>query len=219
MPDLSFQVESAEAASSAIAPQIDFKLRVIHSDADRDPNLSIGTVVLRCMVRIEPSRRRYAAESQDRLVDLFGTSDLWSKTVRSMLWTNTSVVVPPFTGSTLIDLPVPCTFDFNVAVTKYFHALDDGEVPLSLLFSGTIFYTSAEGKLQIAQVPWDKEASFRLPVAVWKEMMHHHYSDSAWLSLRRDVFDRLLRYKSRQAMPSWEQAIESLLSAEESVTP
>jgi hypothetical protein len=110
---------------------------------------------------------------------------------------------------------VPCTFDFNVAATKYFAGLTDGEVPLNLLFSGTVFYAGGEGALQVAQISWDKEARYRLPVQVWKEMMDIYYPNSAWLSLRKDVFDRLYRYKVRRGIPTWEQALESLLPDEE----
>lgn len=219
MPELTFQVEGAEAVRSAVTPQINFQVRVGHSNADREPGLEIRTVALRCMVRIEPARRRYAPESQERLSDLFGVPELWGQTVRSMLWENASVMVPPFTGSTVVDVPVPCSFDFNVAITKYFYALDDGEVPVSLLFSGTIFYTLPDGRLQIGQVPWDKEANFRLSVAVWKQMMDLYYPDTAWLCLRRDVFDRLLQFKTRQGLPTWEQAFAALLPAEEPVAP
>ena len=105
-----------------------------------------------------------------------------------------------------MDLPVPCTFDFNVAATKYFNALEEGEVPLSLLFSGTVFQDVTDSGLQVAQIPWDREATFRLPVQVWKEMMDHYYPNSAWLCLRKDVFDRLQQYKSKQGLPTWEQA-------------
>jgi hypothetical protein len=35
--------------------------------------------------------------------------------------------------------------------------------------------------------------------------------NTAWLNLRKDVFDRLLAYKSPRALPTWEQAVESLL--------
>ena len=57
------------------------------------------------------------------------------------------MVIPAFTGSTIADLQIPCTFDFNVAATKYFHGVSDGEIPLSLLFSGTLFYAGPEGAL------------------------------------------------------------------------
>jgi len=128
-----------------------------------------------------------------------------------MLWTHASTVVTPFQGSALVELPVTCTFDFNVAATKYFAGLEDGEVPLIMLFSGTVFYEADEGALQVSQISWDKEAKYQLPVSVWQEMMNFYYPNSAWLSLRRDVFDRLNQYKMRRGIPTWEGALESLL--------
>ena len=137
-----------------------------------------------------------------------------------MLWTHANVTVPAFTGSTVVDLPVPCTYDFNVAAAKYFHSLEGGEVPLLLLFSGTTFYAAADGALQVAPVPWDQEAAYRLPVKHWREMMDHYYPDGVWLCLRKDVFDRLYRYKSVRGLATWEQALQSLLPPDEGpVTP
>ncbi|MEP6637649.1 MAG: DUF6084 family protein, partial [Acidobacteriota bacterium] len=118
-------------------------------------------------------------------------------------------------GSALVDLPVPCTVDFNVAAAKYFAALEDGEVPLNLMFSGTVFYEGADGALQVEQIPWDREAKYRLPVSVWKEMMDIYYPNMAWLCLRRDVFERLSQYKMDRGIPTWEAALESLLPSEE----
>jgi hypothetical protein len=210
VPELNFTVEKAEPEPFAAAPHLNFHLRIAEAPAGEDPT-SIPAIALRCQIRIEPGRRRYLPAEQDRLLDLFGEPQRWGQTLRGMLWTHASVVVPPFTGTTVVDLPVPCSFDFNVAATKYFHALEDGEVPLCLLFSGTIFYTADDGFLQVSQVPWEKEASFRLPVRVWKEMMELYYPNSAWLCLRRDAFDRLYRYKSSQGIPTWEQALEVLL--------
>jgi hypothetical protein len=209
MPDLSFAVEKAEAAPYAAAPLLIFKLRVTNAS----PAEPIHSIALRCQVQIEATRRRYDPEDSERLLDIFGTPDRWSQSIRTLLWTHTSVVVTSFTGSTLADLPVPCTYDFNVAATKYFYALDDGEIPLSLLFSGTVFYATNSGPLQTAPIPWEKEATFRLPVQVWQAMMDHYYPGSTPLSLRRDVFDRLYRYKLRRGLPTWEHALESLLAA------
>jgi hypothetical protein len=216
MPDLDFQVETAEPIPYAAAPLLAFKLRVARTGMDQAP---IHSILLRCQIRIEPTQRRYGPQEQERLFDLFGKPEDWNRSLRSMLWTHTSVIVPTFIGSTVVDLPVPCTFDFNVAATKYFYALDKGEVPLLLLFSGTIFYEADDGRLQVAQVSWDKEAAYRLPVQTWQRMMDLYYPNSAWVCLRKDVFDRLCQYKSSRALPSWEQAFESLLSAmDEQVT-
>lgn len=211
MPDLSFAVENAEAVPFAAAPLLAFKLRVSNRYAEEP----IHTIALRCQIMIDPARRRYQNEDQERLRDLFGEPERWGQTVRPMLWTHASLVVTAFTGSELVDLPVPCTFDFNVAATKYFAGLTEGEVPLNLLFSGTVFYANEEGALQVTQIPWDKEARYRLPVQVWQMMMELYYPNSAWLSLRKDVFDRLYRYKVRRGIPTWEQALESLLPDEE----
>jgi hypothetical protein len=225
MPDLSFQVEKAEAVPLAAAPLLLFKLRIdqrapsplplFASEGERGRGegvaVPIHAIALRCQVRIEPAQRRYAAPERQRLLDLFDTPDRWSQTLRPMLWTHTGAIVGPFTDRVVVDLPVPCTFDFNVAATKYFYALEEGDVPLSLLFSGTVFHEVEGMGLQVAQIPWEKEAAFRLPVRVWKEMMELYYPNSAWLCLRRDVFDRLYQYKSGHRLPTWEQALENLL--------
>jgi uncharacterized protein DUF6084 len=211
MPDLSFEVETAAAVPYAAAPLLAFKLRLGNAVVGEP----IHTIALRCQIMIDPARRRYQEDDQERLHDLFGEPERWGQTLRPMLWTHTSVIVPSFTGSSVVDLQVPCTFDFNVAATKYFAGLTDGEVPLNLLFSGTVFYATGEGALQVAQIPWDKEARYRLPVAAWKQMMDIYYPNSAWLALRRDVFNRLYRYKVQRGIPTFEQALESLLPDDE----
>jgi len=209
MPDLNFAVERVEPVSHAAAPLLAFTLRVTDADSE-----AIQAVALRCQIRIEPTHRRYVAEEQDRLLDLFGTPTRWGQTLRSMLWTHTSVMVPPFTKETLVDLHVPCTYDFNIASAKYFYALESGEIPLCLLFSGTVFYAEDDGgPLQVSPIPWEKEAAFRLPVKVWKDVMELYYPNSVWLSIRRDVFDQLNLFKNRLGLPTWEQAMEHLLDA------
>jgi hypothetical protein len=211
VPELSFQVEGAEAVPFAASPLLAFKLRIANADAGEQ----IQSVALRCQIQIETTKRHYTAEEKERLRDLFGEPERWGQTLRAMLWTHATAIVTRFNGSTLVDLQVPCTFDFNVAATKYFAGLESGEVPLNLMFSGTVFYEDGERGLQAAQIPWDREAQFRLPVKVWEEMMEHYYPNSAWLRLRRDVFDRLYRYKMRHGIPTWEQTIESLVISDE----
>lgn len=207
MPDLSFQVEDAEAVPYAASPLLAFKLRVTNLPAEE----VIHSVALRCQVMMDVTRRRYGPREQQRLLELFGEPERWAQTLRSMLWAHASVAVPSFSGSTLTDLPVPCTFDFNVAGTKYFAGLEDGEIPLEFLFSGTVFYESGEGAMQVSQISWSKDAKYRLPVRVWQRMMDMYYPNSAWLCLRRDVFDRLYQHKVRSGLPTWEQALESIL--------
>jgi hypothetical protein len=168
-------------------------------------------------VQIEPARRRYASPEQADLKDLFGEPERWGRTLRPFLWMNTSLSVAGFSESTVVDLHLPCTFDFNVAATKYFYALEHGEVPLCLMFSGTAFYSDADGRLQATQVPWDRETNYRLPVAIWRKMMDMHYPNTAWLCLQRDTFERLYRYKVQHGIPTWEEALECLIPVDDEV--
>jgi hypothetical protein len=215
MPDLNFRVEGAEPQRFSVEPLMTFKLRVSEAVPAGARPTPVHAVVLRCQVRIEPARRRYAGAEKERLLDLFGTPERWGQTLRPMLWTHVGVVVPSFEGGCVVDLPVPCSSDFNLAATKYFAALEGDDVPLCFLFSGTIFYEAEGGALRVAQISWEKEASFRLPAATWRGLMDQHYPNSAWLCLRKDVFDRLSMYKSRRGLPTWEQALERLLSGAE----
>jgi Family of unknown function (DUF6084) len=214
MPELQFQIEGAEAVPHAAAPLLALKLRIANLPASE----SIHSITLKCQVQIEPTKRRYLPPEQEKLADLFGEPSRWSRTVKPLHWMNTSIVVQGFVGSVLVNLELPCTFDFNVASTKYFHALDAGDIPLCVMFSGTVFYQSQESMLQVAQIPWDREAYFKLPVAVWKEMMDAHFPNSAWLSLRRDAFQQLYDYKVRHGLPTWEQAIARLIATEKLVS-
>lgn len=213
MPELDFKIEAAEVAKFAATPQIAFKLRLTNTNSAH----TIHTIALRCQIQIEVTRRRYASGEQEKLRDLFDEPDRWSQTLRNLLWTHASVNVPPFQGSTEVDLPVPCTFDFNVAATKYFHGLAGGDVPLCFMFSGTVFYAQDGESLQVAPISWEREARFHLPVKLWREMMDTYYPNSAWLCLRRDVFERFYEYKVRHGIPTWEQALENMLAPEETV--
>ena len=211
MPDLSFQVERAEVVANAASPLLAFKLRLNNAN----PEETIHTVALRCQIQIEVTRRKYTPEDQTRLRDLFDEPSRWSQTLKNLLWTHASIVVPSFQNTTVTDLPVPCTFDFNIAATKYFDGLTDGEVPICLQFSGTVFYANSDGGLQVAPISWDKETRFRLPVRVWRDMMESYYPNSAWLCLHKDAFDRLHQYKVRHGIPTWEEVLEDIVPVEE----
>ena len=175
----------------------------------------IHTIALRTQVMIEVTRRRYSPEEQKNLRDLFGQPERWSQTLRTMLWTHISSVVPAFAGQTAVQLQAPCTFDFNVGATKYFYGLEDGEIPLLFQFSGSVFYEGPDRHLSVVPISWDKEAKFRLPVKTWRETIDTHYPNTAWLCLRRDVFDRIYQYKVRNGIPTWEQALERILESTE----
>lgn len=217
MPDLSFAVEGARPERPAAVPTLLFGLRIAE---ESEPAVPIRSVALRCQVRIEPARRTYSSAERERLRDLFGTSERWGQTVRSMHWTHVGLTVPPFERATTVELPVPCSYDLSLAATRYFDALEGGDLPLSFLFSGTIFYEDGEGALQIAQVSWEKEAGFRLPAATWRALMDLYYPNTAWLPLQKDIFDRLDRYRSDRGLPTCERALERLLAeAQELLAP
>jgi len=207
MPDLSFQIVEAEVPPFAAVPMLSFKVSIVNKIAQE----RISSIMLRSQIRLAVTRRRYSSDEQIGLLELFGPPDRWADTLRSLLWMHTSTVVQQFTDNTIADLPAPCTYDFEIASTKYFYALKDGDIPLDFLFSGTIFYENEEGQLQVAQIPWSKEAAFNMPVALWQEMIARYYPNSTWLRLQKNVFDQLYQYKVRQGLPTWEETVLRLL--------
>jgi hypothetical protein len=215
MPDLSFHIDGAEPERQAAVPTLSFKLRVIQAISENS-FAPIRSAIVRCQIRIEPARRRYSPSEQKRLVDLFDRPERWGLTLRPMLWTHATINLPPFEETASVDLAIPCSFDFCIAATKYFDALENGEIPLCFLFSGTIFY-EAEGALRIAQVPWEKEAYFRLPAATWRKLAETYYPNTAWLGLRKDSYEKLAQFKNRRGFATFDQAIDELLSAAEEV--
>jgi hypothetical protein len=212
MPELRFRVEGAEHVEFAALPTVVLKLRV--EEAAGEP---IRSVSLTTQVRIAANQRPYTPDEQRRLVDIFGEPHRWATTLGSLLWTHVTTVVPPFVGSTLVDLSVPCTYDFEVVSARYFHALEDGAVPLELLFSGTVFYATHAG-LQVERIAWDRETRCTLPVEVWRRAVAAVFPNSAWLRLPLDAFDRLARFRAQRALPSWEATLDALLTREELVS-
>jgi hypothetical protein len=207
-PELSFAVESVEADRFAAAPTLLFRIAVARSGGG-----PVRSIALNTQIRIAATRRSYDQHERDRLVELFGPAEQWGRSLHSVAWVNATVHVPGFSDSTTVELPVACTYDLEVTTARYFASLHDGEVPLELLFSGTVFYADSGGQLRVAHVPWACEAEHRLPVAVWREMMDRHFPDSAWLRLRRGSFDRLHAYRTQAGHVSWEEAIDALLRA------
>jgi hypothetical protein len=200
VPELTFTVRDAAPLEHAAVPTLAFAVEVGGAD--------VRSVVLDVQVQIAARRRGYDDSAHGRLFELFGPADAWGRTLRTLPWARATVVVPPFSGSTVVDVRIPCSYDLEVAASRYFDALADGEVPLEFLFSGTVFYGAP---LQAARISWDSEAEYRLPVRVWKETMERHFRDTAWLRLRKERFDRLADYKSRRALATWEDVIDELL--------
>jgi Family of unknown function (DUF6084) len=208
VPELRFAVETASSLEYAAVPTLKFAVRV-----EAVSGHPIRSILLDVQIQIAARQRGYEPESQERLLELFGTPERWGSTLRTLPWLRSTIVVPPFTDSTVVDLLAPCTYDLEVTAARYFAALEHGVVPLEFLFSGSVFFATAAGALQTARIAWDHEVDFRLPVAVWKDTMARHFPHSAWLRLGSDSFDRLCAYKARHAFESWEKTIDSLLAS------
>jgi hypothetical protein len=203
--DLQFTCTGVRPEPYGAGPTLLFGLRI--EEADHQP---VHAVALRCQIRIEPAGRSYDPDEVGMLGDLFGEPSRWSSTLKPLQFAHASITVPAFTGSTEVDLPVPCTYDTEVASASYFRALSRGEIPLLLLFSGTVF-TGRDG-FRAEPVPWHKETAYRMPVDVWRNMIEQYFPNSGWLRVRLDVLDALRRYRSSRALPSWERVFEELLA-------
>jgi Family of unknown function (DUF6084) len=207
MADLVFDWTGARAERFAVVPSLTLCLRISETTG-----LAVDAIALRCQIRIEPQRRRYSEAEAQRLHDLFGDTSRWADTLKPLQFTTVTAMVPAFTGSTSLELPVPFSYDLEIASARYFAALDDGVIPLLLLFSGTVF-ASVDGRLQIQQVPWSKEISAGLPVSVWREAVDAHFPDSAWIRMSRHTLDGLSAFKARHALPTWDATVRALLAA------
>jgi uncharacterized protein DUF6084 len=207
MTRLSFSVLDLFAEPYAVAPQLTARLGITEADGE-----VIHAIALRVQVRIEPQRRRYSAEEEAGLLDLFGARERWYDTLKPFLWMQAGSMVQGFTGATEVDLALPCTYDFDVAASKYLHALRDGSVSVVLLFSGTVFTRGQRG-FGVEQVPWDCEARYDLPIAVWRELIDHYFPNSGWLRLDRALIERLAVYKGERGLTTWDETLGSLLAA------
>jgi hypothetical protein len=205
MGELVFDCVDARSDKYAVGPTLNFRLRIAETTGER-----VHAIALRCQLRIEPQKRRYTPTESERLNDLFGDPSRWADTLKPLQFAYATAMVPSFTGSTEIDVPVACTYDLEVGSTSYFHALEEGDIPLVFLFSGTLF-TKGESGFSVTQVPWHKEATYLLPVSEWRLMMDRFFPNSGWLRLSRETLNALGAFKNARALPTWEQAITALL--------
>jgi hypothetical protein len=206
MADLIFGCTGATADRYAATPTLTFQLAITERSGVR-----VHAIALRCQIRIEPHRRRYTAAEAERLHDLFGDTSRWADTVKPIQLATVTAMVPTFTAVTEVELPVPCTYDLEVASARYLQGLDDGTIPLLMLFSGTVFVATEQG-FTVELVPWSAEASYRMPVSVWRELVDAHFPGSAWLRCSRETLDALSRYKARHALPTWDTTLADLLA-------
>jgi hypothetical protein len=207
MAELTFGCAEAHAARYAATPTLSFTLTITESTGAR-----VHAIALRCQIRIEPHRRRYSADEARRLNDLFGDTSRWAETVKPIQLATVSTMVTGFTSVTETELQVPCTYDLEVASARYLQGLDDGTIPLLLLFSGTVFIAQGES-YSVQLIPWSSEASYRMPVRVWQDIVSEHFPGSAWLRCTRETLDALSVFKAEHALPTWDATLSALLSA------
>jgi hypothetical protein len=205
-PQISFSVADAVAERYSAVPTLNFVLQI-----ERVGGGPVRSILLDTQIQIAARRRSYGEAEQAWLIELFGTPDRWGTTLRTLLWTRTTLVVPPFADATEIAVPVACSYDLEASASSYMSALEDGEVPLEFLFSGSVFYAADGGLLQTARIAWDREAGYRLPVSVWREAMDRHFPGAAWVRIGRPAFDRLRAYKAEHGLRTLEDALERLM--------
>jgi hypothetical protein len=206
MAELIFGCTGAAAERYAATPTLTFALTITESTG-----VLVHAIALRCQIRIEPQRRRYTAAEARRLHDLFGDTSRWAETVKPIQLATVTAMVPAFTALTEIEVPVPVTYDLEVASARYLQGLDDGTVPLLMLFSGTVFVATEAG-YSVELVPWSAEASYRMPVSVWRDVVDAHFPGSAWLRCSLPTLDALSEFKARRALPTWDATLEALLT-------
>lgn len=207
MAELLLQCVNGASDKFAAGPTLSFTMK-----ATEATGAVVHSIMLRAQIRIEPQRRRYSATEAEQLADVFAEPARWADTVRPLQFAQVSAMIPGFTDSTEFEISVPCTYDLEIAATSYFHALAEGVIPFLFLFSGTVF-TKGGGPtgMAISPVSWKAEASYELPVAVWREMMDRFFPGCGWIRLSQDSLRALGAYKNAHAIPTWEQAITSLL--------
>jgi len=206
MSALAVAIVNARPSAQTAAPAIVFRLRIEHVTGGR-----VHALALRCQVRIEPRGRKYTSDEQSRLYELFGDVSQWQRSLQPVTWAHAALMVPSFERHIEVDLPVACTYDLEVASAKYLHAARDGDVPLAFAFSGSIFAPDAGGSLTIEPVPWDLDATYRMPAGVWHAAMDQFFPGGGWLRLQRETIDRLQAFRGQHAVISWDEAIGLLL--------
>jgi hypothetical protein len=204
--DLDFVVRGARPVKYAAAPMLALDLQISETGG-RD----VYMIALTIQLMIEPARRSYDDATRERLVELFGAPERWAVTTRSLVWAKLDVLVPAFTASTTVSVPIACHYDLELAAAKYLHSLPDGVAPLALHFNGMIYYPGDDGGLQMTLIPWSKSIDFRMPVSVWRETIAHYYPGTAWVAVRTDTFEALQREKLARGLATLDACISALI--------
>lgn len=201
-----FTVLGMEAVPGALTPTLRFELHVTEPEG-----LEVHTIALTTQVQVEPAKRSYDAATRERLEELFGAPERWGATTQSFQWVQVGALVPGFIGSTTFHIEIPCTYDLEVAATKYFYGLADGEVPLAFHFTGMVLYAGEHDRLQVRPVPWSCSARWRMPVASFKAAIAACYPGGGWIRLAPDTLEALHRRRAADGHHSFDALVAALL--------
>jgi hypothetical protein len=205
VPAPEFAVQRAAHLAFAAAPTMVFSVA-----ANEPSGREIQSMSLSVQVMIDPARRGYDEATRERLAELFGPPASWAPSTQGLSWARVSAAVPSFRGETVFALELPCTYDLEVAATKYFYALADGMVPLSFHFYGTVFYTAHDGRVQMTPVPWSSSTQFAMPVSAWRAMMAEHYPGGGWIRLGATTLATLNARRAERGL-TFDHLIQELL--------
>lgn len=205
MSDLEFEVVGVAPERFCAAPTITFKVRISETSGD-----SVYALALRAQIMIEPQRRRYTPEEERRLTAQFGERERWGQTLKPFFWATVGTMVTSFEESTEIDIQVPLTYDWELASTKFLHGVETGEVPINMLFNGTVVSKGATG-FSIEPVPWNKESRYGVPAAIWRNTMDIYFPGTAWIRTSRDTIDKLERFRTIRGLTTWERTFDVLV--------
>jgi hypothetical protein len=208
IPDPQFAILAARSLRHAAVPMMSLDLGV--SEPNGRP---MWMIALSVSLMIEPARRRYDEATRERLLELFGPPERWAVSTHSLLWSTCDVLVPAFTDTTVVPLPVPCSFDMEIAAVKYLHALADGEAPLAVHFNGTIYYPGDDGQMQMTLVPWSTSIDYRLEMALWRQTVEHYYPNTAWVPVHTETLAALQRAKLARGAPTLDACVRGLLES------
>ena len=205
-PEPEFEVLGVRSMRHAAAPALILDLGVSEPEGR-----AVYMIALTVQLMIEPARRRYDDAEHARLAGLFGPPERWAVTTRSLIWAQLDVVVPAFTGTTTVAIPIPCSYDLEVASAKYLRSLVGGEAPLALHFNGVVYYRGDDGGLQMTLIAWSRSVDFRMPVSVWRDTIEHYYPNTGWVGLRSETIAALERRRVDSAHATIDACVRDLL--------
>lgn len=208
IPAPDFAIAGASHLAFAATPTMVFRVT-----ATEPAGVAVQSMALSVQVMIDPARRGYDEATRERLAELFGPPAAWTPSTQGLSWARVAATVPGFEHDTVFPLEVPCTYDLEVAAAKYFYALDEGAVPLSFHFYGTVFYTAADGRLQMTPVPWSSSAQFGMPVAAWRAMIAEHYPGGGWIRLGAETLAALNARRAERGL-TFDNCVRELLEAD-----